>query len=290
MAINSFLFIINPKSGPLNKSWKEIIYNYFTGKSFQVDYYILESPADINSLEKKIKSSDANVVVAVGGDGTVSMVAKIITGTSRILGIIPAGSANGMAKELNIPIDPEQALDIITSGLVKSCDVIKVNDKFHCIHLCDIGINAQLVKYFEQGNLRGQLGYAKMLIKTLWYKQKIHLTVFSGNRQLTREAFMVVLANASKYGTGAVINPKGQLDDGIFEVVIIRKLALSEFFKMVFRLGKFDPQKIEILSGTSVTLNTRRHAHFQIDGEYIGKVNSLNAKILTRSLNIILPA
>ena len=289
MQLTSYLFIINPVSGPLTKSWKEIIYNYFTEKSLQADYYILDSPPDLLSLENKIKGSDANVVVAVGGDGTVSMIANIIADSPKILGIIPAGSSNAMAKELNIPLDTRMALDIITTGQIKACDAIKINEKYICIHLCDIGINAQLIKYFEQGNLRGQLGYARMIIKTLWYKQKMMVTIYSGNRKITRDAFMIVLANASKYGIGAVINPTGQLDDGIFEVVVIRKLAFSELLKIFFRVGQFNPRKIEIISGTSVTLSTRRSAHFQIDGEYIGKVKRLDAKILSRILNIILP-
>ncbi len=283
------LFVINPGSGPDDKPWEDIIRNYFTEKSFEIEFYLLSSPPDIEELTNKIKKNAADITVAVGGDGTVTMVAKIVAMNHGVLGIIPGGSANGMAKELNIPVDPVAALDIITGGKIKSIDGIRVNGKNICLHLCDIGINARLIKYFDEGKLRGKLGYAKMIIKTLYHKRKFTITLQSAGKVIKREAFMVVLANASKYGTGAVINPKGVSDDGIFEVVIIRKLALSELLKMLFRPGIFNPQKIETLSATSVMLTSQHAAHFQIDGEYLGKVKVVQAQILNQYIKIVMP-
>ena len=101
---------------------------------------------------------------------------------------------------------------------------------------------------------------------------------------------VVVLANASKYGTGAVINPTGELDDGAFEVVIVRRLALSELLKMLYKPQPFNPKKIETFSATAIKLETVRSVHFQIDGEYMGKINKLNAKILPDYINMVLPS
>ncbi len=77
-----------------------------------------------------------------------------------------------MAKELNIPVIPEEALQVIENGEIKRCDAIKINEKDICLHLSDIGINAQLIKYFDEGKLRGKLGYAKVILKTLWHYKK----------------------------------------------------------------------------------------------------------------------
>jgi YegS/Rv2252/BmrU family lipid kinase len=284
------LFVINPVAGSANISWEEIIRNYFTEKDFEVGYHILAKKADIHAIKKKIKDFAPDRVIAVGGDGTVTMIAKLIAPYGIALGILPAGSANGMAKELNIPIDPREALAVIVGGEINSCDAIKINNKDICLHLSDIGLNAQLIKYFDEGKLRGQLGYAKVILKTLWYKQKMQIIIQVKGEEIRRNAFMVVLANASKYGTGAVINPTGELDDGAFEVVIVRRLALSELIKMLFKPQPFNPKKIETFSATSVKLETLKSAHFQIDGEYLGKINSLQAKILPHYINILLPA
>ena len=101
---------------------------------------------------------------------------------------------------------------------------------------------------------------------------------------------MVVLANASKYGTGAVINPTGELDDGAFEVVIVRKLALSELVKMLFMPQPFNPKKIEVITASSVSITTSHSVHFQVDGEYKGRIDGLTATILPRYIELILPA
>lgn len=283
------LFVINPLAGANDTSWEELIRNYFTEKPFITDYLILDKKPDIVAIKKKIQDFSPDRVIAVGGDGTVTMVAKIVAETKAALGIIPGGSANGMARELNIPLEPEEALAIITDGEISCCDAIKINDKEICLHLSDIGLNAQLIKYFDEGKLRGQLGYAKVLLKTLWHKQKMRVIIQTKEKEIRRLAFMVVLANASKYGTGAVINPLGKLDDGAFEVVIVRKLALSELLKMLFKPQPFNPRKIETFSATSINLETFRRVHFQIDGEYQGKIRSLSASILPDYINIVLP-
>ena len=178
---------------------------------------------------------------------------------------------------------------MIENGEIKCCDAIKINNKDVCLHLSDIGLNAQLIKYFDEGKVRGKMGYAKVILKTLWHKQKLQVIVQTQNTDVMRNAFMVVLANASKYGTGAVINPMGALDDGAFEVVIVRKLALSELMKMLLKPMPFNPKKIETFTATSVSIQTTRKAHFQIDGEYLGKINKLDAKILPDYINIVLP-
>lgn len=283
------LFVINPVAGPDDHSWEDIIRDYFQGKAYDIEFYMLGKEPDLIDLEKKITQTAPAKVVAVGGDGTVSMVAKIVAKTKSALGILPAGSANGMAKELNIPVTSAEALDIITSGEIKCCDAIKINGKEVCLHLSDIGLNAQLIKYFDEGKVRGKAGYAKVILKTLWHKQKMQVIIQAQNKEIRRNAFMVVLANASKYGTGAVINPTGSLDDGAFEVVIIRKLALSELLKMLFSPRPFNPKKIETFSASSVSLETVRNVHFQIDGEYQGKIKKLVARILPDYINIVLP-
>lgn len=249
----------------------------------------MDGKNDDASIEHHIKNLQPQRVVAVGGDGTITQVAKQILGTPIELGILPAGSANGMAKELNIPVEVNAALDIIVNGKTQCADVIDVNGRI-CLHLSDIGMNAQLIKYFEEGNLRGKLGYIKVALKVLLKKQNMQVIMQTKDVEIKRNAFMIVLANASKYGFGAVINPEGDLYDGLFEVIIIRKLALSEFFKMWFRPQPFDPKKIELFHARSVTIDTKHRVHFQVDGEYLGKVRQIKANINPAQLHLLLPA
>ena len=283
-----FFFVINKNSGNSKVDWKQEITSYFNKKNTDIELYELSGNNDEAVIKQKLKDLQPLMAVAVGGDGTVSLVTKIVMGTDVILGILPAGSANGMAKELQIAEDPLDAIKNLETGTVKQADVITING-LPCLHLSDIGINAQLIKYFEENNMRGKLGYAMVLFKALWRRQQFKINVTINGESFTRPAFMVVIANASKYGTGAVINPKGSLYDGKFEVVIIKKIALSEIFRMIFLGKNYNPDKIEIISTEKVLITSRHRAHFQIDGEYLGKTKKIDAEIVQGCLQLIVP-
>lgn len=282
------LFVINPRSGKNKVDYRAAIDSYFKNLSHQIHYFLLEEKVDENYLQKSLDELKPDRVIAVGGDGTITLVAKQLLKSHTPMGIIPAGSANGMAKEQAIPIAVNDALDTVVNGEIKSSDLISVNNQI-CLHLSDIGLNAQLVKYFEKGNMRGKLGYARFVLKVLWRKQFMQVVIQSKDKEIRRNALMVVLANASKYGTGAVINPEGSIYDGLFEVVVIRRLAISEIFKMWFKPQPFNRKKIEVFHARSVEIETSRKVHFQVDGEYVGKVKRVVANILPSQLNLILP-
>lgn len=286
---STILFVVNPISGgKQKKDFQDAIKKYFEELAHKIEIFLLTGKNDAQELQKKIEQLKPQTVVAVGGDGTVSMVAKKLLGTDMKLGILPAGSANGMARELEIPINVEEALAIVEKGKVRRADVLCINNQI-CLHLSDIGLNARLVKYFEQENLRGKLGYAKVALKVLFNKQNIRVFIKCKDSEIKRDAFMVVLANASKYGTGAVINPIGDLYDGLFEVVVIRHLGLGTLLKLWFSPRSLNSKKIEVIQATSVHIHTNKKVHFQIDGEYIGKVHHVDARILPAQLNILLP-
>ncbi len=282
------LFVINPVSGNSSINWKQEIETYFKDKEVTLDFFIL--PKNIIKKELKIYllNSKADKIIAVGGDGTITLVANILLDSKIPLGILPAGSANGMAKEFGISLNPQEAIAVVENGQISPCDSITINDHI-CIHLSDIGLNAQLIKYFDEGKLRGKLGYAKVIVKTLWQREKILVNMETAEDKIKREAFMVVVANASKYGTGAVINPEGSINDGFFEVVIVKRINFATTLKMLINPGPYNTKHIEIFKCKSVNIRTKRKVPFQIDGEYIGKVKEITAAISPHSLNVILP-
>lgn len=286
-----FLFVVNNSSGT-NQSikWNDVINDFFIDKDASFKIYNLPEQFEIVQIKDRIKNEQPINVIAVGGDGTVTMLANILAGTEIALGIIPAGSANGMAKELGIPEDAKDALKIILEAKIKYCDLIRINKSKYCLHLSDIGLNAHLIKHFDEGKLRGKLGYALVILKTLWNKERMQAIIKTKDVEVRRNAFMVVLANATKYGTGAVINPHGNLRDGLFEVIIVRKLALGSLLKMLLKPGIFNPKKIEIIPSTSVEITTLKKTHFQIDGEYQGEIKKVNAEICEGILKIIEPS
>jgi diacylglycerol kinase (ATP) len=284
------LFVLNPDAGAKNKSgWESEIRDYFKDAPHVAEIYILKDKDDTGSIKYWIEKLGVTRVVAVGGDGTVTLLAKVLYGMDIKMGIIPAGSANGMAKELGIPLGPKEALDVIINGITKSCDLIKINDSEMSIHLSDFGLNARLIKYFDENVLRGMWGYARMVFKVLWRKTLMEAHIIAENVDVTTKAYMVVIANATKYGTGALINPGGNLGDGSFEIIIFRKFPVWQLLKMLISYKKFNPESVEIFKTKTATITTRKKTHFQVDGEYKGKIDKVVAEILPSKLNILAP-
>lgn len=284
----NILFILNPVSGGRKKvDWEPLIRNYFGSLPVKFEFYMLTGKDDASSIQYWIKKLCPQKVVAVGGDGTISLVAKQLMHSSIPMGVLRGGSANGMATELNIPVDPNVAMDIIQNGQAQCCDVIKINDDDICIHLSDIGLNARLIKYFDKGPFRGMWGYARVFLKILWQGKLLRVQIDGDNLNKNVSAYMIVIANASKYGTGAVINPNGLIHDGKFELVVVRQISIIEFIKLFLNNKPFNPKKVEIFQTTKVVLTTKRMVHFQVDGEYKGKVNNVRAEIVPSALKIL---
>lgn len=276
--------MINPSSGGPKKTAPQEAIQLFMEQHPEFEALYLEM--DDDALRSALAKDNIHGVVAVGGDGTVKMAADHLVNSGIPLGIVPTGSANGMAKELGIPPDIENALQVIITGKTRRIDVIMINGNEACIHLSDVGLNALLIKHFEEGSMRGKLGYARMVMKTLYSRKLIHVTIDNGAEEIRRKAFMIVLANARMYGTGASINPDGDPGDGVFEVVLLKQLSLLELLKMMFRHRPFDKRKTEIIRARKVHIEMKKKMEFQIDGEYKGKVGRVDAEILPGALDV----
>ncbi|HVF82229.1 MAG TPA: acylglycerol kinase family protein, partial [Flavisolibacter sp.] len=153
------LFIVNPiAGGNRKKDWESTIRSFLNGYTAEIEFFFQTGGNDRPAIQERIDIFCPGKVVAVGGDGTVKMVAGMVKESTLVLGIIPAGSANGLAKELGIPSDVGGALTIILEGEQRPLDAIKINEEHLSFHLSDLGLNALLVKYFEASNVRGMWG------------------------------------------------------------------------------------------------------------------------------------
>jgi diacylglycerol kinase (ATP) len=281
------LFIINKGSGSNTVDYDQVIQDFFAGK-YEIDAvrHTLQLPINCGALKDLITSEKPDKVIAVGGDGTLKLLAEVLLGTNIPVGVLPAGSANGMAKELNIPTDPLEALQLIVEGQAHAIHMVRINNEM-CIHLSDIGFNAHVVKTFDDQPKRGMFSYIKAAWKVLWRHSRMKAVFSLNGKTVEREAVMIVIANATSYGTGVTINPNGKLDDELFEVIIIRKISVTEILKMKLSRYTLNPKKTEIFQTDSLHIKSRKKVHFQVDGEYLGKVNDIKAKIVPASLHII---
>ncbi|RYY62214.1 MAG: diacylglycerol kinase family lipid kinase [Chitinophagaceae bacterium] len=282
------LFIVNQGSGSSATDFPAEIRTHFDASPHEAELFELPKDFDPDRLRNKIDTSNAERIVAVGGDGTIKLVAECVLGTDKTMAIVPGGSANGLAKELGIPMGVTDALALCTQEKCHAIHVTKVNEQL-CIHLSDIGFNAFVVKKFEDEKTRGMWGYVKAAFKTLRNAPYMDVRIFTGKEEVVRRAAMVVIANGTRYGSGAVINPQGRIDDFLFEIVIVRKISFSEIFKMMVTHRPYDPQKTEVFQSREATIHSKKRAHFQVDGEYLGKLHSVKASIVPHALNVVLP-
>lgn len=287
--LSKILFIINPSSGNNNTNWQQKINDYLKNSLQQFKIFELSGNDNKKDIQKQISEYEPEKVVIAGGDGSVKMVAEILINTEKILGILPAGSANGMAADLGINNDADKALDVVMNGKTVKIDVLKINDNHLSIHLSDIGLNALLIHYFDKGNQRGMLGYAKVAFKVFLKKRLLRLTIEANGETMLCAAYMVAIANGKRYGTGAIINPESSLTDGQFELIIIKRLTLTHLFRMLVSHKPFSADCIETIHTKKAVITLQKKNHFQVDGEYCEKENSITAEIISAALKVLVP-
>ena len=285
------LFVINPKSGHGGeKNLKHLISEQ--SESGEFDYQVIVmSGDDKKRISEKLNQYKPDIVAAAGGDGTINLMARILANTGIPLAIIPQGSANGMARELHIPGKIESAFEILIKGKKQAIDLIRINERI-CIHLADVGLNARVVKRFENDVKRGILTYAKHLFGEMFLLKKYVFNITYDSKTIRRKGVSMTFANASQYGTGAVINPKGILDDGKFELVIIKpfpRIKLLSITWKMFMNKLHTSDYVEIISCDKALVMSSRKTTLQVDGEVLGKVKEIAIESMHKALIVIVP-
>lgn len=285
------LFIINPKAGGTNhEKTLEELKELVKTRSLNGRFYFTTGKEDEKNIIRHIDKFKPDRVVAGGGDGTIQLVAKVLLPYDMTMGILPLGSANGLATALEIPKDPMEAAEkIFASTKVRPMDMLKFNDKHLCIHLSDIGANALIVKKYEEAGERGLLGYAKQLLSAIQETPLYHVTVRTPQETFHKEGFMMAFANAHKYGTGVQIS-EGSVSDGVFEICNVEKVTLDDAIKAGLTiLNVFVDKNMfsDVITCKEAEITIDQKAHFQIDGEYMGMTDHLNIKIVPGALKLL---
>lgn len=285
------IFVINPTAGSENhqKTVREIE-EYSKEISLNYDIYKVLEEKKPNKLKSFILNNNADVVVACGGDGTINYVGSLLLGSKIKLAIIPIGSANGLAKALSIDLDIKKIIDSIVKGEIYEMDVLKINEKFNCLHLSSLGLNANLVKRYEDSNSSGMWGYAKHFIDAMKQAKPHKYSFHINGKVFKKRAEMITFANAKKYGTGAVINPEGEVDDGNFEVCIFKPFPWYALFRLSYHffMGNLkNSPLVKIIKTKEATIVSDTKEILEVDGDIKGSFTEINVKIMRAALKLI---
>jgi diacylglycerol kinase (ATP) len=286
-----FLLIINPIAGGNDKTaLTESVREFADQEGVTLIEYETTGRGDEDAITKLYHEHKPQRILVAGGDGTVKMVGETLAHKDVILGVLPAGSANGLSVDLELPNDVQQNLEIAFNGRYIEMDMVSINGK-KSLHLSDLGANAELVKNYEEGTTRGKLGYALKAFTTIKeLGDPFHATITVNKQVIETQARMIVIANTQRYGTGVTINPIGRMDDGKFEIVILKTLDLMLIGKIVMgNIPVENDENVTIISAEKAVITTDIPVAFQIDGEYCGKEQKLDIEILKHQMRVAVP-
>lgn len=213
--------IINPISGTTDKAGlEETVKTHLDKAGIDVDVIHTTCRGDATRIAAEAARAGIDIVLAAGGDGTVNETASALCGTGTALGILPCGSGNGLARHLNIPIDPVEALGVITAGNIIEADHGQVNGrKFFCTF--GVGFDAAVSEQFAGRKRRGKLTYIRSTVEQYLRYRPEEYTIAVNGQELTQKAFLVAVCNASQYGNNAYIAPHASITDGLLDITII---------------------------------------------------------------------
>jgi diacylglycerol kinase (ATP) len=260
------------------------------------DLSVTEGPGHATELARHAAAAGAELVLSVGGDGTANEVARGLIGTSAALGIVPAGSGNGLARALRIPLRPRPALDAIEDGARRTIDVGLLNGE-PFLNVAGVGFDAAVSRAFHdsgrRGGRRGLFTYLRLSLREMLRYRAPRLTIEAEGQLLRVTPFVVTLANGPQYGSGAVINPGGKLDDGRLEIVVIDDRSLPVLLATAPRLflgGLERTAGYRRLQVTSATLRGDGPVAIHRDGDTAEEVDQLEVRVAPRALTIVTPA
>ncbi len=232
--MKKIVFILNPISGTTSKlGIPDIINDTIDKEKYDYEICFTKRAGHAVEIATEAKNNGIDIVVAIGGDGTVNEVARAIVHSDTALGIIPCGSGNGLARHLMLPMNVKKAIEVINQCEIHSLDYGVINDyPFFCT--CGMGFDAFISMKFAESGKRGPISYAENVLKEgLKYKPETY-ELEDETGSMKYKAFLISCANASQYGNNAYIAPQASMSDGLMDVIIMEPFDVLDATQVSF--------------------------------------------------------
>jgi diacylglycerol kinase (ATP) len=289
---SNILFIINPISGGKQKrNIPSLIDTHLDKTKFNANFSFSEYPGHAAEIASEATNKNFDIVVAVGGDGTINEIAAMVMQQNKILGILPFGSGNGLARYLKIPMNTTRAIQVINSLNIMKMDTATFNGTPY-FNMAGMGFDAHISSIFAGNKTRGLSGYIKLGLKEMVNYKPETYTITVDGRTYTRTAFVVSIANSSQYGNNTYISPEASVTDGLLDVCIVKSFPLIKLPKLAYVMLRGITQRsdmVEIIRGKDIHISRVQEAAIHIDGEPFMMGKEIAISILPLSLNIIIP-
>ncbi|MBR1769757.1 MAG: diacylglycerol kinase family lipid kinase [Bacteroidales bacterium] len=287
------LFIINPVSGIGKQKTVEKNLELLLNKDkFEYSIAYTQYAHHATEIARQAVEEKYNTVVAVGGDGSINDCVRGLINSDVKLGIIPAGSGNGLARCLHIPLETEKAIAVINNNNHLNIDTVNLNDMPYA-SVAGVGFDALIAKEFTGNTTRGFQTYLRLVLKDyLNYIPKKYTMVIDG-KEVEKEALFISFMNSNQFGYNAVIAPKASLNDGLLDIVIVKKppVVLAPLIVQMMFFHQMDKSPyVETIRAKEVQLKNFSDGILNLDGEGISyQGNVLNFSVNPQNLNVIVP-
>ena len=283
--------IINPVSGTGSKAEIRELLSDLESDCYGVTLFQTEYRNHAVEIAQKAVEENIDIVVAVGGDGTVNEVAGALVGSNVALVIVPTGSGNGLARHLGIPLSEKKAVDIIRKGIVKRIDYGKANGRmFFCT--CGVGYDALVSEKALNKKSRGRLMYAGDMLSTYVNYKPEHYKIVCAESTFEGEAFVITFANASQYGYDAYIAPDATLLDGKMNIAILKPISfidVPEIGMQMFLKHIADNKNFREIVTSKATIIREKEGVMHIDGNAVYEGREIEVEIMPNGLNVFVP-
>ena len=290
--MKKILFIVNPISGGKSKRRIVALINRLLTKS-RFSYEIRYTERAGHALELA-RDADADLVVAVGGDGTVSEVARglILSRQPKTFGIIPCGSGDGLALHLGIPRRPAKAIAVLNEEASARMDYATVNgEPFFCT--TGVGFDADVAEAFASSGRRGLFTYIATALRLWMHFEPQTYSITVDGETVETSAAIVTVGNVNQWGNQARITPLASLTDGMLDVTVVRPFHLWNVPRLAFLLltGKaHKAREVRLLRGREVRSERKDNGAAHRDGDPFPAGRILTAKIIPSALSVTIPA
>ncbi len=285
------LFIINPISGiGRQKKMEVLIRRMMDTSKWAIDIEYTTERGHATDLSQRAAGT-YEMVVAVGGDGTVNEVGCGLLHSKTALGIVPTGSGNGLARFLQIPFKINKSLEVINHGLQKPMDVIRLNE-YYSLNVAGIGFDAYISHLFAKKKKRGPLAYMQLISKEFprYKSSRYHLSIDNKNHEI--DAFLISFANATQYGNNVHIAPQAIIDDGLIDVCLIKEFPKYTAPALLISLldQSIDKSKYDqIVKAQKVEITHSEPLLGHVDGEPVNFGLNASIEIIPLALNVVVP-
>jgi lipid kinase, YegS/Rv2252/BmrU family len=281
---------MNPISGTSDKKDIPYLIEELLDKE-QFDYSIRETEYAGHAYEiaKESKEQGIDIVVAVGGDGTVNEVGRALVHSNTALGIIPTGSGNGLARHLLIPMKIKGAIQVLNDCEITDLDYGIINEHpFFCT--CGVGFDAFISEKFAEAGKRGPITYLENILKEgLKYEPETY-EIEAGNGTIKKKAFLISCANASQYGNNAYIAPQASMSDGMIDVIIMEPfdaLEASQISIEMFNKTLDKNNKIKTFRSKEIKIYRKAPGVIHYDGDPVETGKEIVVTLKEKGIKIL---